>query len=124
MRTHDWFRSHSFHYREFGSTRELANIKRERGASVTLILPTRNVADTIGSVLTEVGRLRRGGLIDQVLVIDHFQSGESASHCQIVATERGRMNNAAIHSRKCLLINIAPGNNRAARDVTTAQRFG
>jgi len=70
MRTHDWFRSHSFHYREFGNTRELAKIKRERGVSVSLILPTRNVADTIGSVLTEVGRLRRGGLIDQVLVVD------------------------------------------------------
>jgi glucosyl-3-phosphoglycerate synthase len=70
MRTHDWFRSHSFHYREFGSTRELGKIKRDRGVSVSLILPTRNVADTIGSVLTEVSRLRRGGLIDQVLVVD------------------------------------------------------
>jgi glucosyl-3-phosphoglycerate synthase len=70
MRTHDWFSSHSFHYREFGSARELSRIKRHRELSVTLILPTRHVAETIGSVLAEVARLRRSGLIDQVLVVD------------------------------------------------------
>ncbi len=70
MRTHDWFRTHSFHYREFGSARDLSRIKRERRLSVSLILPTRNVAETVSSVLDEVSQLRRIGLIDQVLVID------------------------------------------------------
>lgn len=70
MRTHDWFSSHSFHYREFGSARELSRIKRQRELSVTLILPTRNVAETIGPVLAEVAQLRRSGLIDQILVVD------------------------------------------------------
>jgi glucosyl-3-phosphoglycerate synthase len=72
MRTHDWFRSNSFHYREFGTPRELGRIKRERELSVSLILPTRNVADTIGSVLDEVTGLGRPdiGLIDQVIVVD------------------------------------------------------
>lgn len=70
MRAHDWFSSHSFHYREFGNARELGRIKRQRELSVTLILPTRNVAETIGSVLAEVAKLRRSGLIDQVLVVD------------------------------------------------------
>ena len=72
MRTHDWFRSHSFHYRQFGNARELGRIKREREVSVSLILPTRNVAETIASVLDEVENLRRPNsrLIDQVIVID------------------------------------------------------
>src|ERR1700722_13663329 len=33
------------------------------------------------------------------------------------------MNHAPVHARKCLLINVAPGNDRAARDVTAAQSF-
>ena len=72
MRIHDWFRTNSFSYREFGNARELGRAKRERGLTVSLILPTRNVAETIGSVLDEVGYLRRPDirLIDQVVVVD------------------------------------------------------
>jgi glucosyl-3-phosphoglycerate synthase len=72
MRTHDWFRTNSFHYRQFGNARQLGRIKRARGLSVSLILPTRNVAETIGSVLDEVDYLRRPDirLIDQVIVVD------------------------------------------------------
>src|SRR6516165_3030029 len=33
------------------------------------------------------------------------------------------MNYATVHSTKCLLVNVAPGNDRAARDVTAAQCF-
>ena len=72
MRTHDWFRSHSFHYPDFGNASELGQIKRDRDLSVSLILPTRNVAETITSVLDEVNNLRHPdiGLIDQVIVVD------------------------------------------------------
>jgi glucosyl-3-phosphoglycerate synthase len=70
MQAHDWFRTHSFHYREFGSARELSRIKRRQRLTVSLILPTRNVAETVRSVLDEVSHLRSIGLIDQVLVID------------------------------------------------------
>ena len=72
MLTHEWFRSNSFNYRDFGSARQLGRIKRDRELSVSLILPTRNVAETIGSVLDEVDYLRRPdiGLIDQVIVVD------------------------------------------------------
>ncbi len=72
MRTHEWFRTNSFTYREFGNARQLGRVKRERGLTVSLILPTRNVAETIGSVLDEVDYLRRPDirLIDQVIVVD------------------------------------------------------
>jgi glucosyl-3-phosphoglycerate synthase len=65
----EWFEQRSFHFREF---RHLA----EDGAAnsrltTTLVLPTRNVADTIGPILDTVARLNdRSGLIDQVLVVD------------------------------------------------------
>jgi glucosyl-3-phosphoglycerate synthase len=72
MQTHDWFRTNSFTYRDFGSARQLGRAKRERGLTVSLILPTRNVAETIGAVLDEVDYLRRPDirLIDQVVVVD------------------------------------------------------
>src|SRR5437667_12534172 len=34
------------------------------------------------------------------------------------------MNYASVHSTKGLLVNVATGDNRAARDVTAAQSFG
>src|SRR5438477_9389656 len=33
------------------------------------------------------------------------------------------MDDAAVHSRKCFLINVAPGHDRAARDVSAAERL-
>jgi glucosyl-3-phosphoglycerate synthase len=89
MRTHDWFRSHSFHYREFGNARELGRIKRERELSVSLILPTRDVAQTITSVLDEVDYLRRPevGLVDQVIVVDADSPDGTAAIAQAYDVE-------------------------------------
>src|SRR5437763_646285 len=33
------------------------------------------------------------------------------------------MNDAAVHPRKCFLVDVPPGDNRAARDVTAAERL-
>ena len=100
MRTHDWFRTNSFHYREFGSARELGRIKRQRELTVTLILPTRNVAETIGSVLTEVAKLRRSGLIDQILVVD----ADSTDGTAAIA----RCYNAEVYSENELMPEYGP----------------
>jgi glucosyl-3-phosphoglycerate synthase len=72
VRTREWFQAHSFHYQEFGDARELGQLKRQRGITATLVLPTRNVADTIVPVLEEVRYLSgtEVGLIDQVIVVD------------------------------------------------------
>ena len=61
--------------------------------------------------------------LDQILLIDHFERGESAGHRQIVAAERGRVNDAAVHPRKSFLVDFAPADDRARRHVTAAQRF-
>ena len=69
MTVWEWFEHRSFHYRDF---RDLAVTGgwAER-PSTTLILPARNVAGTIGSILSVVADLRaRTGLPDQVIVVD------------------------------------------------------
>lgn len=51
----------------------LARRKGESGVTVSLVLPSRNVADTIGGILDEVGALNdrtATPLVDQTLVVD------------------------------------------------------
>ena len=63
MDIRDWFDTRSFRHQDF------EGIGPHSGQTTTLILPSRNVADTIGPILTAVAELReRTGLIDQVLV--------------------------------------------------------
>src|SRR5580692_10400414 len=65
----EWFEQRSFHYRDFSELASGDGPGRE--LSTTLILPTRNVAATIGPILDAVSRLRdRTGLPGQVLVVD------------------------------------------------------
>src|SRR5262249_31067716 len=67
----EWFERRSFHYVEFADIAHLADQKNRAGVSVTLILPTRNVADTIGTVLSQLAPLTTGPrIVDQVIVVD------------------------------------------------------
>jgi glucosyl-3-phosphoglycerate synthase len=69
MTVWEWFERRSFHHRDFQSL-AVASEGTER-PSTTLIFPARNVAGTIGTILTVVADLQaRTGLPDQVLVID------------------------------------------------------
>jgi glucosyl-3-phosphoglycerate synthase len=106
MRTHDWFRSHSFHYSDFGNPSELGEIKRDRGVSVSLILPTRNVAETITSVLDEVNNLRHPdvGLIDQVIVVDADSTDGTA--------EIARGFDAEVYSENALMPEYGPAHGK------------
>src|SRR5260370_13237330 len=107
MRTHDWFRSHSFHSSDFGNASELGGIKRDRGISVSLILPTRNVAETITSVLVEVNNLRRPGiaLIDQVIVVDADSTDGTA--------EIAQGHDAEVYSENALITEDGPAHAKA-----------
>jgi glucosyl-3-phosphoglycerate synthase len=69
--TEEWFASRSFRHDRFADLAALAARKRELGASVSLVLPCREVAGTIGPVLDAVEPLSRDrGLVDQVVVVD------------------------------------------------------
>ena len=70
MTVWEWFEQRSYHYRDFEGLALTSGNGAER-PSVTLIFPARNVAGTIGSILSVVDGLRaRTGLPDQVIVID------------------------------------------------------
>jgi glucosyl-3-phosphoglycerate synthase len=64
----EWFEQRSFHYQDFRGLTEGAD---RLPLTTTLVLPTRNTAETIGPILDTVARLNdRTGLIEQVVVVD------------------------------------------------------
>jgi glucosyl-3-phosphoglycerate synthase len=68
---HEWFENRSYRHGQFADLERLVARKRELGAAVSLVLPTREVAPTVGAVLDEVAGLNeRAPLVDQVVVVD------------------------------------------------------
>jgi glucosyl-3-phosphoglycerate synthase len=99
MTVRDWFEQRSFHHQDFSSL-VTAGAAITRPA-VTLILPTREVADTIGPILDTVIRLNdRCGLVDQVLVVD----ADSADGTAAIA----RAHSAEVYSENELLSEYGP----------------
>jgi len=69
MSVREWFEQRSFRYQEFTCFAEPGHVGQR--LTTTLVLPTRNVAETIGPILAQVARLNdRSGLIDQVMLVD------------------------------------------------------
>src|SRR5436305_10250844 len=71
MRTQAWHASHTRHHSEYPPDRLAAG----RTATVSVCLPARNEAATIGSILAELVPLRESGVIDQIVVVDHSTDG-------------------------------------------------
>jgi glycosyltransferase involved in cell wall biosynthesis len=61
----DWLARRS--YRDCSTLDELLAVKEQ---TISLVLPTRDVADTLGPLLEALGPARERGLIDEVLVVD------------------------------------------------------
>jgi glucosyl-3-phosphoglycerate synthase len=71
MSARDWFVQRSFRHRDFADLAAPGPGGRRSPATVSLVLPTRNVADTIGPILDQVTRMcLRSSLVDQVIVVD------------------------------------------------------
>ncbi len=89
MDARDWFKHRSYDFKRFSDLRELGRRKRERGLTVSAVLPSRNVADTIGGIIDEIHAVngRTGGdlLVDQILVVD----ADSPDGTADVAAEKG-----------------------------------
>src|ERR687894_284178 len=67
----EWFEKRSYAHQEFEDVKRLARRKREQALTVSLVLPSRNVADTIGGIVEEVTTLNeQAPLVEQILVID------------------------------------------------------
>jgi glucosyl-3-phosphoglycerate synthase len=69
--TRSWHRRRTFAHQEFPPTRLAA----EREATVSVCLPARNEARTIGAILEQLMPLVALGVVDQVLVVDHSTDG-------------------------------------------------
>jgi glucosyl-3-phosphoglycerate synthase len=97
MNVWEWFEQRSFHHSAF---RELASGDGKQPTS-TLILPARNVAQTVGPILDTIAALRaRTGLPSQVLVID----ADSADGTAAIARAHG----AEVFSENELLPEYGP----------------
>ena len=66
-----WNRSRTHHHRDFPADRVAAEKRR----TVSVLLPARNEAETIGPILEELMPLRDLGVLDQVVVLDDSHDG-------------------------------------------------
>jgi glucosyl-3-phosphoglycerate synthase len=74
----EWFPRRSYEYDDF-SPRALARRKRELGVTVSVVLPCREVATTIGSIADEVHALNEEApLVDQLVAVDAGSSDGTA----------------------------------------------
>jgi glucosyl-3-phosphoglycerate synthase len=101
MTAWEWFEQRSFHHRDFHGLAETDAGNGSERPTTTLVLPTRNVAGTIGTILTVVADLRaRTGLPDQVIVVD----ADSADGTADIARAHG----AEVYSENQLMPGYGP----------------
>jgi glucosyl-3-phosphoglycerate synthase len=97
MNVWEWFEQRSFHHREFCEVAERGG----KHPTTTLILPARNVAQTVGPILDTVAALRaRTGLPGQVVVIDADSTDGTA--------DIARAHGAEVYSENELLSEYGP----------------
>lgn len=70
-----WESQRSFHHSRYSAAR----IAAERQCSVSVCLPARECADTVGGIVDRLGRLRDACAIDEILVVDAASSDGTAA---------------------------------------------
>jgi glucosyl-3-phosphoglycerate synthase len=91
-----WFRERTFHHTAFPVERMVA----EREATVSVCLPAREEARTIGPIVRDLVWLRERGAIDQVVVVDAC----SADGTGEIAAREG----AEVYQQKSLMASYGP----------------
>jgi glucosyl-3-phosphoglycerate synthase len=71
IRSRAWYRTNTYRHAEFPPERLAAG----REQTVSICLPARNEAGTIGPILEQLLPLRDRGVVDQVVVVDHSNDG-------------------------------------------------
>ncbi len=71
----EWFGHRSYDHAQFSDLEDLARRKREQNLTVSLVLPCRNVADTVGGIIDEIQAVNERAplgapLVDQILAVD------------------------------------------------------
>ena len=95
LRPRAWHRSHSLIHTEFPPERLLA----ERAGTVSICLPARNEAATIGAILGALAPLCDLGVIDQLVVVDNSTDGTG---------EIARSMGAEVHDQERLMPDLGP----------------
>jgi glucosyl-3-phosphoglycerate synthase len=73
-----WAKARSFHHSSYSPAR-IAAERAERGVSVSVCLPARECAETVGEVVGALAELRRAGAIDEIVVIDAASADGTAA---------------------------------------------
>ncbi len=94
-RARSWHRSNTFSHRDFPAQRLAA----ERRSTVSICLPARNEARTIGPILEQLMPLRELGAVDQIVVVDHSTDGTG---------EIARSLGAEVHDQERLMPALGP----------------
>jgi glucosyl-3-phosphoglycerate synthase len=95
LRARAWRQTHSFSHRQF----EPRRLAAERRCSVSVCLPARNEAQTIGAILEALMPLREQGVVDQVVVVDDSSDGTA---------EIARGLGAEVHGQGQLMPELGP----------------
>jgi glucosyl-3-phosphoglycerate synthase len=101
--TWEWFGHRTYHHAQFKSLGQLKAAKRRARTSVSVCIPARNEAETIGKVVRTIRRnlVDRVGLVDEIVVMDAGSSDETAS----IAAREG----AKVHLEADVLADAGPG---------------
>jgi glucosyl-3-phosphoglycerate synthase len=95
LRARSWQQTHTFKHGRFPASRLAA----ERTQTVSICLPARNEAGTIGPILSALMPLRERGVVDQVVVVDDSTDGTAA-----IARSLG----AEVHDQRALMPELGP----------------
>jgi len=85
-----WFAESNFHHAEFSDLRRLVQLKEHQGVTISLVLPTLDEEETIGSIVRRATRelMGRVPLVDEILVIDSASTDRTR---EIAAAEGARV---------------------------------
>ena len=82
-----WFAENTFHADEFNQLRELAELKRKQGLTISLALPALNEEQTVGKVIKMMKKelMQRVPLLDEIVLID----SDSTDRTREIAKKEG-----------------------------------
>jgi glucosyl-3-phosphoglycerate synthase len=98
----DWFARRTFHHSRYADAALLARMKEELGLTVSVCLPTRDEADTVGAIVRTVREELMDGvpLVDEIAVIDSASTDATTA----VAADAG----AVVHQDADILPQLEP----------------
>jgi glucosyl-3-phosphoglycerate synthase len=82
--TWEWFGNRTFHHSQFEPPARLRAAKERRRLSVSVCLPTRDEAATVGGIVRSLRRnlLERARLVDEIVVMDAGSADDTAAIAQ------------------------------------------